>query len=403
MTTINQLSTVTALSAGDQLVVWSAANGDSRKAALTALMNYIKANFADPVFTTVINAPTNSGFNYQLGAQTTNIWLILNPTGSFVAGTITLPAPADCFDGQSIIVTSSQNITALTVAGNGATMVGAPTTLGVGGFFQLRFSAAQSTWYCQSQNFSSTFADIVLTSGINDVNANELLKVTATAAAVNELTLANAAAGGSPTLSATGSDADISINLVAKGTGVLKSGGVEVSTISGAQTLTNKTLTTPTIANPTVSTGTFTSPTLLTPVLGTPDSGTLTNCAGLPVATGITGLAAGVATFLTTPSSAGLATAVTDETGTGALVFANTPTLVTPALGASTGSTHTTTGFQRTTPTTVGALGSAAFTGARHAVTDSNATLTAGIGAVVAGGGANVVPVFADGTNWRIG
>ena len=56
----------------------------------------------------------------------------------------------------------------------------------------------------------------------------------------------------------------------------------------------------------------------------------------LPVAnggTGITSLGAGVATFLGTPSSANLASAVTDETGTGALVFATSPTLVTPALG----------------------------------------------------------------------
>jgi hypothetical protein len=44
-------------------------------------------------------------------------------------------------------------------------------------------------------------------------------------------------------------------------------------------------------------------------------------------------LGSGVATFLATPSSANLASAVTDETGTGALVFANSPTLVTPALG----------------------------------------------------------------------
>jgi hypothetical protein len=44
-------------------------------------------------------------------------------------------------------------------------------------------------------------------------------------------------------------------------------------------------------------------------------------------------LGTGVATFLGTPSSANLAAAVTDETGTGALVFANSPTLVTPALG----------------------------------------------------------------------
>ena len=76
-----------------------------------------------------------------------------------------------------------------------------------------------------------------------------------------------------------------------------------------------------------------TSPTFVTPALGTPTSGTLTNCTGLPVATGISGLGSGVATFLATPSSANLASAVTDETGSGALVFANSPTLVAPALG----------------------------------------------------------------------
>jgi len=43
-----------------------------------------------------------------------------------------------------------------------------------------------------------------------------------------------------------------------------------------------------------------------------------------------------VGTFLKTPSSANLASAVTDETGTGGLVFANSPTLVTPVLGAAT-------------------------------------------------------------------
>jgi len=56
----------------------------------------------------------------------------------------------------------------------------------------------------------------------------------------------------------------------------------------------------------------------------------------LPVAnggTGITSFGAGVATFLGTPSSANLAAAVTNETGSGALVFATSPTLVTPALG----------------------------------------------------------------------
>lgn len=80
-----------------------------------------------------------------------------------------------------------------------------------------------------------------------------------------------------------------------------------------------------------------TSPTLVTPALGTPASGTLTSCTGLPISTGVSGLGANVATFLATPSSANLAAALTDETGTGAAVFANTPTLVTPAIGAATG------------------------------------------------------------------
>jgi len=65
----------------------------------------------------------------------------------------------------------------------------------------------------------------------------------------------------------------------------------------------------------------------------------LTLGAALPVAsggTGITSFGTGVATFLGTPSSANLAAAVTDETGSGALVFANTPTLVSPVLGTPT-------------------------------------------------------------------
>ncbi len=65
-------------------------------------------------------------------------------------------------------------------------------------------------------------------------------------------------------------------------------------------------------------------------------SGNVTLNVALPVASGGTGISSfgtGIATFLGTPSSANLAAAVTDETGSGALVFATSPTLVTPALG----------------------------------------------------------------------
>ena len=72
--------------------------------------------------------------------------------------------------------------------------------------------------------------------------------------------------------------------------------------------------------------------------LGTPSSGTLTSCTGLPIS-GISGLGTGVGTWLGTPTSANLAAAITDETGSGSLVFANTPTLVTPNIGVATATT----------------------------------------------------------------
>ena len=87
-----------------------------------------------------------------------------------------------------------------------------------------------------------------------------------------------------------------------------------------------------------VNVGSAGAPVLFNGALGTPSSATLTNATGLPISTGVSGLGTGIATFLATPSSANLRAAVTDESGSGALLFAG-GALGTPASGVLTNCT----------------------------------------------------------------
>lgn len=135
--------------------------------------------------------------------------------------------------------------------------------------------------------------------------------------------------------SGSGTVTSVSTNNGLTGGTITTSGTIGFATITNNSGLCNNSGSTaaPTSANCAVTgTGNLvlgTSPTLVTPALGTPSAAVLTNATGLPIATGVSGLGTGVATFLATPSSANLLTALTTSTGSGVAVFGTSPTFTT--------------------------------------------------------------------------
>lgn len=90
---------------------------------------------------------------------------------------------------------------------------------------------------------NKTLSSPKFTGSILDTNGNELITFpSAVLSAVNELTISNSTTGNGVSISTTGGDTNIDLLLVAKGSGVVKADGIEVATISGSQTLTNKTI-----------------------------------------------------------------------------------------------------------------------------------------------------------------
>jgi hypothetical protein len=103
-----------------------------------------------------------------------------------------------------------------------------------------------------------------------------------------------------------------------------------------------------TSANPTLASGEwgFETDTLKTKIgNGSTAWNSLAYATGSISISNVTGLGTGVETFLATPSSSNLASAVTDETGTGALVFGTNPSLTSPlinlGINAQTGTSYT--------------------------------------------------------------
>lgn len=372
MSSIGRLTRTDTVSAGDVVPVYLQNTGDARGAAMSVILAYIQDSLeiqgAD--FVTQYALPAASGFSIQVQNTSENTHLVVSPTGPFAAGTIVLPAIANLIEGQQILVTITQAVTALAIDPNGASIIGAPAGLAANQSFWLKFDSASSTWYMIGNSVQlplATGGPLGTPSSGNLTNCTgyDLADLVGAAAGILTFlatpTSANLAAA---VTNETGSGSLVfatSPVLVTPALGTPSSGnltsctGYAVGNLVGLGAGITTFLGTPSSANLAAAmadeTGTgllvfATNPVLTTPNIGTPSAGTLTNTTGFPVAN-LAGAAAGVLAFLAAPSSANLLAALTDETGTGAVVFANTPNLVTPNIGAATA-----TSLQRGTPVT---------------------------------------------------
>lgn len=145
---INNLTATTEISLGNQIPVYKSDQSDTYRVSLTtlkALLNEDAVATDDKIIQ--YEAPTTTGFSVAIDDGSDSIWLVLTPDAGYATGTITLPAVANCVDKQEILVNCTQAVTTLTVTGNGATVVGAPTTLAANAYFRLKFESVLNRWY----------------------------------------------------------------------------------------------------------------------------------------------------------------------------------------------------------------------------------------------------------------
>lgn len=148
MPQIYQLPLVSNVSGGDQLAVYTPNNGDARRLPINALLTYFQQTFASPTMAVNLYVP-GTGFNITVPTPVSEKqWMLLQPAGPLAAGTITLPLNTGVPDGTEVLVTTTQEITSFTLAGNGAAAVyGAPTTLLAEEFFRMRYVQSTNSWY----------------------------------------------------------------------------------------------------------------------------------------------------------------------------------------------------------------------------------------------------------------
>jgi len=166
--------------------------------------------------TTTLSGDSNVGSSYSASESKV---AIIKLTGA-VTGAHDVVAPAE--EGWYIVWDASSGDYDLTFKPSGGTGVVVPR-------------GGKTIMFTDGSTMYNLLAEANSLTEINDADNNEIIKFAAIASAVNEITVTNNATGSGPTLSATGGDTNIDINITPKGTGEVNISKVDIDsgTITG--------------------------------------------------------------------------------------------------------------------------------------------------------------------------
>lgn len=320
MSTINQLFSAMSVQGSDLIPVFVSGSQSTRRITVSQLLDFIAAQQPanQSTISTQYATPGVNGFLVQIFQPIVggpDVHMIINPLTDYAAGTIQLPPFATAFDGQQVLITTTKSIAAVTIDLNGASAgFGLPSSLGANDSLIVAYDQPSASWYMLGRSVPSPATTNTVQTFTNKTLQGAILVAAALGQPVSgdllncvNLPIATGVSGLAANIAA----------FLAGPTSARLAAALTDETGTGLAVFNN-------------------APTFLAPRLGTPFSGDLSNCINVPISTGVSGLAVGIALFLAAPSSANLAAAITDETGSGALVFGTSPTLTTPNINGGT-------------------------------------------------------------------
>ena len=224
------------MATGENSGTWGDKTNSNLNLVQQAIAGYQEVSIAGGAQTTAL-AMTDATISNARNA-------VIKFTGTITGNqTVTLPVLMENFYIIENATTGAYTVELKAASGSGATVTWATTDKG----WKIVYADGVATnTGIYDTGFSTAAGDVTLTgtqtltnktltapkigTSILDTSGNELLLLTATGSAVNEITLANAASGGAPSLTASG-ETNVSLNLVPKGTGQVQINGNSAATV----------------------------------------------------------------------------------------------------------------------------------------------------------------------------